>query len=133
MTNQFLKEMNKKLHYIGSGMFTPNMSGNSFKIHYDQYTDEKLTEPELEKVLKISQRPGYVLIPINTAMGFSIGYEVAMVTPLGRKHSLRFKEGQLPEDWNFERMSKTFMRPVNRAKALTLGERIENRASKYDY
>lgn len=130
---EFLEQLNKKLHIINESTFTPNMYGKSFPICYDTYTDKKLNEEELSRVLKISQKINYVILPINTSLGFSVGYEIAEIIPKRKRDILKFAESQLPEGWNFQKMSEFFMKNTNRIKALILKEEIVNDYGHYDY
>jgi hypothetical protein len=131
---EFLTELDKKLHKITESTFTPNLSGRPFPIFIDEYSEEKMTKEEIEEVLKISQKMNYLICPINTCMGFSVGYDVCNLNPLKKgKSVLRFKEGQLPKEYTFEKMSETFMKKSNLLKAKILGVEIINDYDEYSY
>jgi hypothetical protein len=67
-------------------------------------------------------------------MGFSVGYNICEILPKGkRKTLLRFKEGQLPKEYSFKKMSKTFMSEENLKKAELIKEKIVNDYDHYDY
>ena len=129
---KFLGELEKKLHKRNEGMLTPNMSGDPFKIYYDTYTDENINEEEIERVIEISKGLNYVIYPINTAMGLAVGFDVCTIFPR-KKSLLRFKESQLPEGYDFNKMSEVFMSKANLAKAKVIGEKIVNNRGYYDY
>lgn len=130
---EFLSEVDKRLHYVHEGI--SYFAGRERKTPSDCYHDkEKLTEKELERIIKISKGLNFVIYPINTAHGFSVGFDVSKTNPIGkRKVLLRFKESQLPEGHDFYTMSEVFMDKANLAKAKVIGEKIENNYSKYDY
>ncbi len=131
---EFLAKLNEKLHSIQKGTFTPNLSGEPFPVYFDTYTNESMTKEEIEKVLNIAKKHNYVIYPINTAMGFSVGYDICKINLTGKKKVLlRFKEGQLPKGYSFKKMSKTFMEKTNKMKAKLIGEEIVNDYDHYDY
>lgn len=102
--------------------------------HFDTYTHEKMSLTETRKVLKIAQGMNFVIYPINTAMGFAVGYDICEINPIGKKKVLlRFRESQLPKVYNFERMSEFFMSKANLAKAESIGKEIVNSHGHYDY
>ena len=129
----FLRQMDEKLHEVNQKMFQPNLCGKAFPVQYDTYTEEKINESELGQILKIATKVNYVIMPMNTNMGFSVGYEVAQVVPTKQRSLLKFKETQLPKEWDFQRMSAFFMQKPNLIKALILGEKITNDYDRYDY
>lgn len=125
----FLIELNKRLHYV------EKVEQGFYKGYfYDTYTNEKMTKEEIERVLETSQKLNFVIYPINTALGFSVGYDVCKINYIGKKKVLlRFKESQLPEGYNFERMSEIFMKKSNLTKAKIINEEIVNEYDYYDY
>jgi hypothetical protein len=124
---EFLAGLNEKLHGIQKETFTPNLFGDPFPVYFDTYTNECMNEEEIKEVLNISKRDKYSIYPINTAMGFSVGYDICEILSRGeRKVLLRFKEGQLPKKYTFKEMSKTFMSKENLKKAKFIGEKIED-------
>lgn len=127
---EFLAKINEKLHGIQKETFAPNLFGDPFPVYFDTYTNESMNEKEIKKVLNISKKNKYTIYPINTAMGFSVGYDVCKVLTRGkRKVLLRFREGQLPKEYTFKEMSKTFMSKENLKKVKFVGEKIED----YEY
>jgi len=124
---EFLTGLNEKLHRIQKGTFTPNLFGDPFPVYFDTYTNECMNEGEIKEVLNISKKNKYSLYPINTAMGFSVGYEICKILSRGkRKVLLRFKEKQLPKKYTFKEMSKTFMSKENLKKTKSIGEEIKD-------
>jgi len=132
---EFLSSLDKKLHHIQESTFTPNMEGKPFPIHLDSYADEKMTLKELENVLDICEKTDLIFYPINTSMGFSVGYRIAEVGILSKQINplLTFKESQLPEKYNFEKLSKYFMKTKNLSQASSAGIEIKNSKSSYEY
>lgn len=129
---EFLAKLEKKLHGVkechGSGYWERH------KFYVDEYTDEKMSEKEIEKVLEISKKNTMIIYPINTCMGFSVGCDFCEIKPNGkRKPILRFKEAQLPKGYTFKKMSKTFMSKDNLKKAKLIDEEIVNSHEHYDY
>jgi len=131
---EFLVNLNIKLHYtkVGYNWFLG-------EIEEDHYTAEKLTSQEYQMMIDIIERNNYLFSPINTAMGFSVGFQVSEIEhltpglePKG-KSLLKFKEDQLPEMYNFERISQDFMKPKNLERAKFIGIEIVNDRDKYEY
>lgn len=81
-----------------------------------------MTPEEIEKVLGlIGEHTNLALAPIDTAMGFKVGFEV-VYTGEDRKDSLlMFIEDQLPKGYDFNRLSKTFMDGDNRRRLVEAG------------
>lgn len=131
---EFLAKLNKKLHKVEEGTFTPNMGGSPFPIQWDSYTDKKMNKEEIEKVLKISKGLNFVICPFNTDMGFSVGYGVYQINPIGKKKRLlAFKESQLPKEYNFKKMSEIFASKTNLTKAKITNLKIVNNYEHYTY
>ena len=129
----FILDLDKKLHYVEQGTFRPNMRGSSFKIGIDSYTDKKLSVTELEKLITIVDNSSeYIFHPINTCMGFSVGYAVSSTADASIS-LLQFRESQLPKSYTFDGLSKTFMSEKNLTKAKIIGLEICNDYGHYDY
>ena len=87
------------------------MSGSPFCVEIDCFhRDQKMTEKELQKLFGlVGEEKGIVLRPINTSMGFSVGFAVGHVTPApelrgalaGYEGRVVFREDQLPEGYTF--------------------------------
>jgi len=77
--------------------------------------------------------------PINTCMGFAVGFDVVRVGPTGPgappevELLVRFKEVQLPEGYNFAKLSEYFMQEKNIQRVELIGKNITNNRSRYDY
>ncbi len=125
---RFLKKLDIKLHRVRDSTYTPNISGEPFSVSVDTYTDKKMNSKEIKKVLKLADKGSLIFYPINTACGFEVGFEVAISEPI-----LKFKESQLPENYDFKRVSKTFMKKENIARASLIGVKIINNRNHYDY
>ena len=128
---EFLLQLDKKLHGTKQSTFTPNMSGSPFKISIDTYTDATMNAREIQRVLKAVEKSNFAFYPINTSMGFAVGFQIA--NPDTREALLNFKESQLPRNYDFNRLSEYFMQPENVEKAKSLGISIVNDHSHYDY
>lgn len=106
---EFLKELDKKLHYkeeMHSAVY-----GNPL---IDYYTEKKLTSKEIEKIMKIIEKYKLPFYPVNTNMGFSVGFavrDVIGVYPLIQPGNeiLKFKEDQLPKGYDFDKLSEVFL------------------------
>jgi len=128
---EFLLKLDKKLHETQQSTFTPNMCGSPFKVSIDTYTDASMNAREIQGVLKVVERGDFAFYPINTAMGFAVGFRVA--NPDTREALLTFKESQLPRNYDFKRLSEYFMQPENVERAKSLGVSIVNNRGYYDY
>lgn len=128
---EFLVKLDRKLHEVSQSTFTPNISGTPFKVSYDTYTKKSMNKKEARKILNIIERNNLALYPINTSMGFSVGFQIA--NPNTKKSILTFKESQLPENYNFKTLSKYFMQQENIEKSKSLGISIVNNYNHYDY
>lgn len=133
---EFITKLDEKLHSTKTARFTANLSMTTHAVNYDYYTQEKMSTEEAKKLLCISKKNNYVILPINTAMGFSVGYELVrfnIFNKNNKKSLLRFKESQLPKEYTFEKMSETFMSKSNLMKARLIGREIVNDYSCYSY
>ncbi|PIN81342.1 hypothetical protein COV13_01535 [Candidatus Woesearchaeota archaeon CG10_big_fil_rev_8_21_14_0_10_32_9] len=128
---ELLLRIDKKLHGTQQSTFTPNMSGAPFEVSIDTYTDASMTTREIQGVLKAVEKSDFVFYPINTAMGFAVGFQIA--NPDTNEALLTFKESQLPRNYDFKRLSEYFMQPKNIERAKSLGISFVNDRSHYDY
>lgn len=128
---EFLLKLDKKLHGTRQATFTPNLWGSPYKTSIDTYTDESMNAKEIQGVIKAIARGSFAFFPINTAHGFSVGFQVA--NPETRETLLMFKESQLPRNYDFKRLSEYFMQPENIERAKSLGITIVNDRDHYDY
>ncbi len=112
---EFIESLDKKLHYIEESEAETNISRTTHKVYVDNYTKEKLSKEELEGIISlIGRETGLVLTPINTNSGFSVGFEVLYTDCYGTKLSLlSFIEEQLPNGYDFKKLSETFNREDN--------------------
>lgn len=88
------------------------------RSYIEEYTKRTISENEIEKVLQVVQDENLLFFPINTNRGFSVGFQVMD----GKEFApgvqelellLRFKEEQLPESYDFRRLSEMFLRERN--------------------
>jgi hypothetical protein len=128
---KFLKSLDTKLHEIVKCHGSGNWVKKEFFV--DNYKEDKMNVKEIERVLEISKSANFVIYPINTSFGFSVGYDLCKICLTGKEVLLRFKESQLPEGYNFERLSKVFISKKNIIKAKLIGEEIFKDYSHYDY
>ena len=128
----FLKTLDAKLHSMKESTFTPNLGdGSSFPVWVDTYTDERMTSEEAARVFRTVRASPLVIHPINTAMGFSVGFDI--YNPITGRSVLRFKESQLPKEYDWNRMREAFMSPLNRILAKASGIRISDDREHYTY
>jgi hypothetical protein len=128
---EFLLKLDKKLHYSKDFTFTPDISEEPIEILIDAYTDESMNAREIQSVLKAVEREDFAFYPINTAMGFAVGFQVA--NPDTEEILLTFKESQLPKNYNFKKLSEYFMQPKNIERAKSLEISIFDNRAYYDY
>lgn len=123
---KFLKTLDDRLHYQIKGEYCRKT------VWSDHYHDRKMLTVETERMLATVESEGLVLSPVNTAMGFAVGFMV--VNPSTKKPVLMFTEQQLPKGYDFRRLSRSFMseRNINLAQACGLPEIINDR-DHYDY
>jgi hypothetical protein len=104
------------------------------------YTDMKIHEPDLKKILRIAKEKELPIEPLNQCMGFQIGYRVLVHdtgTPPGIQIEpqtlVQFVERQFPNKTIYKDVWKVVARPRNREllRFYGLGE-VRDRAS-YDY
>jgi len=129
---EFLRQLDNRLHKTKEMILTPNICGAPRKVSIDEFTDESMNKDEIQMVLEKVERCRLAFYPINTNMGFSVGFQVANSTRT-EKPLLTFTEKQLPEEYNFEKLSEYFMRPENIKRANERGIPIVNNHSCYTY
>ncbi len=128
---EFLAKLDKKLHFKKECRGTGHWSDLAY---IDSYTKEKISKNEIERVLEISNGLNYILYPINTCSGFSIGYDVCKINSNKKaKLLLKFKEEQLPRGYNFKTLSQVFMSKNNLVKAKFMRIKITNEQDDYEY
>lgn len=125
---EFILKLDKKVHYT-----TPVESIVYGKGIVDHFTDVKLRASELNELIKILERSDYVFHPVNTAMGFSVGFQVTNTFQGNQESLLLFIESQLPGNYNFEILSRYFMESKNLERAGKAGIEIINNRDKYVY
>ena len=120
---EFIINLDKKLHYTTK--YYSDVYGEGI---FDNYTNKKINVNELNELLRIVKKENLILCPIKTNYGFSVGFEVHKFKfpfldkgPDKTETLLKFKENQLPEGYNFNKLSKYFMRKENLAFAKTAG------------
>lgn len=79
-----------------------------------------ITQEEIEKLLKIiTERDDLVFYPTNINTGFRVGFQVSQgYKPMPgveaeRERLLTFGESQLPKEYDFKKLSKTFLNKRN--------------------
>jgi len=70
---ELLLALDKRLHGITESTFKPNIKGSPFRASIDTYTDQSISPVEIEMVLKVIERGGFVFYPVNTSMGLAVG------------------------------------------------------------
>lgn len=129
---KFLQDLNKKLHYVYESWAETNISRSRHKMYIDQYHNKKLEISEIEKILYlINLETGIAMTPINTDWGFSVGFEI--IYTFDKKSLLCFKEQQLPEGYDFKKLSKTFNHPNNIKMLNSIGIEVPKEHYHYTY
>jgi len=118
---EFLVKLNFKLHSPIRQCTTPRRGSIGPKIYeYRDYSDYVMRAKEIQKVFGIVQAEELLFYPLNTNMGFSVGFQVthalqhapqieSQLTPL-----LTFVEKQLPLNYDFDRLSQVFLSERNK-------------------
>jgi hypothetical protein len=129
----FIIGLDQRLHEIKDQKCIANMSGTPFLREYDAYNiEEKMESIEVERLLSIVKKsPDLVIFPLQTPYGFGVDYEVGQLNLKGGKTLLRFKGKQMPEEYNWVRMSETFLSSPNRVKAFLYGAKFST--CRWDY
>lgn len=128
----FVLGLEQRLHETRIQTCVANISGTTFPREYDSYTSEKMESEEVEKLLSIIQKnPDLVMFPLQTPHGFGVDYEVGQLNLRGGRTLLRFKGKQMPDEYNWDRMSETFMSFPNRLKAFLYGAQFST--NRWDY
>ncbi len=121
---KFLKNLDNKLHYKTVESMTTNISGTTTYSLSDNYTSEKISKEEMEKLVQtlnegINQNK-LIFYPTRYTFTFpGIVYSVRLIEgyyPLAQisEHEvLKFKEQQLPDGYNFETLSEIFLSKEN--------------------
>jgi len=138
---EFLAGMDKKFHSVTKSTYTPNMSGRSFPIFIDCYTEKKINIGLMEKTLRILSRnkDDLVFYPKNSAFGFHPCFEIDRVITLSPgidpeiKHLFSFSSGQLHKKYSFEKLSEYFMSERNLELAEFAGINVINDKSRFEY
>ncbi|GEM_PF-4223594 len=105
--------------------------------------DKKLSEEELLKILEVvEKRDDLVIYPTSTNFGFSVSFEVSQgIKPVPTieaktERLLTFSERQLPNGYDFQRLSHHFTSPRNLHLMKWYGFEIDSRMndrSHWDY
>ena len=108
----FLKELDRRLHYVTESWAETNISRDRHKLSIDHYTNQKINSDEIENVLSlINIETGIAMTPVNADSGFSVGFSA--IYTFDKKILLCFLEKQLPKGYDFKRLSKIFNSPEN--------------------
>ncbi|MBS3076178.1 hypothetical protein J4481_00350 [Candidatus Pacearchaeota archaeon] len=121
----------------------PNMSSRVVDriIKFRDYRrDVEITNDELQRVFEVVRRNNeLILYPHHNRFMFNPMYSVGEILntlpgmPVETETRLSIHANQLPQEYNFKRMSEQFMNPENLRRAEFAGIKIENRESKYSY
>ena len=123
-----LVDLNKKLHREEKRIVLENNSAQR-ELTINNYTDEVLTKIETDLLLGIIQKDELLFYPIGSNEGASRTYLVARIDPYSKNKDvmqeiLRFRQRQLPVEYDFETLSKMFCyvtNPDNRRPAKSTG------------
>lgn len=129
---EFLRELDKRVHY------RERFDYCGFRVYENLfYNDQKISSDEIERVLGlICKKTGLSITPENTNQGFSVGFHVLYAADSQRqsKSVLMFLEDQLPEEYDFNRLSEVFMRSDNIERLVSCGLKAPTRnRGDYEY
>lgn len=137
---EFLESLNKKLHRVEDFAMWPNMRGRELRSSTDLFTDKSMTRDELERLLGIVEKDELMVYPTNTNMGLSVGfvvaegYAIAPGVPPSIHVRVLFKENQLPQGYDFDRLKPYFLSDKNVDRMHFYGlSKPEADRSVYDY
>lgn len=132
----FLESLDKRLHYVQRSLAETNLTGSVHEIAVDLYHyDQKLYKNELEEVLSlIGKETQLAITPISTNYGFSVGFAILYTDIYGSKiYFLKFIEQQLPDGYNFNRLSEVFNREENIEMLVSCGLEKPKERWHYEY
>ena len=143
----FLKEIDKRVRKEEvRNMINPcpNMGPQTFsrspRVIETYLRNNKLTSEEINNLVRIvEEKRDIAFYPTNTEMGFAVGYELVKLNgffpgvPMKKEVLLRFLDSQLPKNYDFAKLSETFMKEKNLSLAEKVGVKIKKNYSHYDY
>jgi len=109
----FLASLDKRLHYVKDFWSVVGVGIKTGPEHC--YHGEKMTSCEIERVLGLIGEPtGLAMTPESATIGgFKVGYRIIYSEGGQRDPLLMFLQEQLPESYDFARLSETFLRGDN--------------------
>ncbi|MFH1325694.1 MAG: hypothetical protein ABIH49_02920 [archaeon] len=134
---RFLKNLDSQLRTV-----TPHHDPHARPAYRDfvseDFSNRKLSEREIKRILGISRKNNAFLYPTTTQFGFATVFGIASTDlTVGNEPVtellLRVRESQLPEDYDFENLSSYFMEKGNLATARLAGIKIQNDRTHYTY
>ena len=126
---EFLIGFDKEVHTMKKGSFVTKSGIYGLGV-IDEFIDIKIDIQKFERFLGIIENNNFVFYPINTCMGFTVGFEIC---DKKKKRILTFIERQLPQEYDFDKLAKYFMNKTNIKMAKKLGIEIINDRNHYDY
>lgn len=130
----FLKDLGGKLRSVK--ILNDPQKG---KFASETFSERNLTEKELSRIIKISKKNNVVFYPTMTQYGFSTAFGISKVDVIapGVDPNVElltvFREDQLPEGYNFEKLSEYFMEEMNLRTAKVAGIKITDNLVDYVY
>jgi len=109
---RYLSELDKKVRQTHTSHMTPNMSGQTFAVKHNYFPEVRITKEEMEKILRIVKEKELLLRPDRGT--FNPIYTVSEITPVTpgtvivEPPVLTFADEQLPESYNFKKLSEYF-------------------------
>jgi hypothetical protein len=129
---EYIMNLDKKVRKLEDYGFQKNKITGDFKpTKMYKYTNETISNEEIKTVLQILKKENLAIYPINTAMGFAVGFSIDDV--VSKNTLLRFKEEQLPVGYKFSRMARYFMTERNLELCNEIGIVPQNDREHYDY
>ncbi len=107
----------------------------------ETFYGNQITEKEISKILGISKKNNVVFYPTMTQSGFATAFGMTRVDTIltapdldpSTELLLKFRESQLPEEYNFEKLSEYFMEEMNLRTAKLAGIKITPNLVDYVY
>ena len=129
MDNLYKNVSNKDLEFLlelDGRCFIETKDGKNKNTFFCSYPpNKKLTPKEMKRVLSISERLGLLFYPHNVGICYPfVGFEV--FDPKTEKILLHLEEQQLPKDYDFQTLSRYFMKHSNLRLAKSLSVPIKD-------
>ncbi len=132
---EFLRSIDARVSRTNEGTYC----GHPITYHLS-VKGEKVTGSEMERILSLANGDDYVIMPVNTDMGFSAAIVVATAEsqapglPLTSERLLTVTAKQFPASRPWERVAEVYMGPRNLELLAQIGiSQPSPNQSRYDY